>query len=64
MILKDDKLVAHHARLGDFTAALKGKNTLEIPSIGSVNIIRNTENMITGIRISNGRAKNVWFEKQ
>jgi CubicO group peptidase (beta-lactamase class C family) len=62
--LIDDKLICHHARHGDFPVKLRGKDTLEIPDIGSIDIARDTENIITGIRVSNGRARNVWFVKQ
>jgi CubicO group peptidase (beta-lactamase class C family) len=64
IILEGDSLIGHHARHGDFPVKLQGENALEMAGIGSVNIVRNTENIITGIKISNGRARNVWFEKQ
>jgi hypothetical protein len=64
IILKDDKLILHQARHGDFPVELQGKDAIVIPDIGFIDIVRDTENIITGIRISNGRARNVWFEKQ
>lgn len=64
IILEDDNLMGHHARHGDFPIKLQGNNTLEISGFGSVEIVRDTKNIITGIKISNGRARNVWFEKQ
>ncbi len=61
---KDDKLIAKHIRLGDFQVQLTGKNSLTIKGLGTVDIIRNSKHIITGMRISNRRALNVWFEKQ
>ncbi|TXD53612.1 MULTISPECIES: hypothetical protein [unclassified Polaribacter] len=55
--IKNDQLIAHHARNDDFPVKLKSKNALEIVSIGSINIVRDTENIITGIIISNGKAR-------
>ena len=62
--LKDDKLIIHHARHGDFPIQLVSKDAIVIPDIGTIDIVRDTKNTITGLRISNGRARNVWFVKQ
>jgi CubicO group peptidase (beta-lactamase class C family) len=64
ILLKEKKLIGHHGRHGDLPIQLVSKDALEILNFASVDIVRNPENTITGIRISNGRAKNVWFEKQ
>ena len=64
ILFKDNNLIVHHARHGDFYVQLVDKNTIVIPDVGSINIVRDPNNTITGIRISNGRARNVWFVKQ
>ena len=62
--LKEDQLIGHHGRHGDFPMKLLSTDVLEIPGFASIDVVRNAENVITGIRISNGRARNVLFEKQ
>lgn len=64
IILDDNKLSVHHARLGDFPLQLMKKDAFQNPNFATISILRNSENMITGIKVSNGRARNVWFEKQ
>jgi CubicO group peptidase (beta-lactamase class C family) len=64
IFFKEGKLIGHHARHGDFAIKLLNKDELEITDFASVNIIREKDNTITGIKISNGRARNVWFKKQ
>lgn len=64
IIVDDNKISVHHARLGDFPLQLMKKDALQNPNFASINIVRNSENVITGIKVSNGRARNVWFEKQ
>ena len=62
--LKEDQLIGHHVRHGDFPMKLLSTDVLEIPGFASIDVVRDAENVITGIRISNGRARNVLFEKQ
>ena len=57
-------MIGHHGRHGDFPIKLVSIYVLEIPSFASINVVRDAENIITGIRISNERARNVLFEKQ
>lgn len=64
IILENDKLSVHHARLGDFPLQLMEKDAFQNPNFASLDIVRNSENIITGVKVSNGRARNVWFEKQ
>ena len=64
IILEGDSLIGHHVRHGDFLVKLQGVNALEMSGFGSIKIVRNAEKIITGIKISDERAKNVWFEKQ
>lgn len=59
------KLVCHHPRLGDFDLKvlrkdlLQGKFPFEL-----IRYIRDDSDTITGIRVSNPRVKNLWFEKR
>ncbi len=64
IILKKQHLTAHHARHGSFLIKLINTEHFKIVDFGSVDIVRNSNSIITGIRISNTRALNVWFEKQ
>ena len=62
--VKEDTLIGHHARHGDFPMKMLKKDVMQIPGFGIIKMARETNEEITGIRISNGRARNVWFEKQ
>ena len=62
--LKDGKLMGYHARHGDFPINMLKSDILEIPGFAVIKFVREKNNKISGIRVSNGRAKNVWFEKQ
>jgi len=64
IFIKDDKLVGHHGRHGDFPMQILKIDVLQIPGFAIIKFQRKKDNKISGIRISNGRAKNVWFEKQ
>lgn len=64
IIADDDQLSLHHARLGDFPLELVKKDALQTPGFGTIDIERDAENIVSGIKVSNGRARNVWFEKQ
>ena len=63
--LKSDSLFYHHARHGDHQMNLLKKDVLsgEWP-LSIARYKRNEEGQITGILVSNGRVKNLWFEKQ
>lgn len=63
-ILKGEHLIAHHVRHGDFSVELVKKDALEVQNFASIEVVRDSKNIITGIKVSNGRARNVWFEKQ
>lgn len=64
IVLKGKRLMVHHARHGDFRAYINIKDELDVPNFATINVVRDESNTITGIRVSNGRARNVWFEKQ
>ncbi|MEM8895039.1 MAG: serine hydrolase domain-containing protein [Bacteroidota bacterium] len=63
LILQDSVLIGHHARHGDFPITLLREDVLNMANYATIKISRNEAQEITGIRISNGRARNVWFEK-
>ncbi|RDY59702.1 serine hydrolase domain-containing protein [Flagellimonas nanhaiensis] len=60
-----NKITGNHLRHGDFEMdmikkdVLRGKSTFNI-----VKIQRNEKGVITGALVSNGRVKNLWFEKR
>ena len=62
--IKDDKLIAYHARHGNFPIKILKADVLEAQGLGMIKINRKAQGDIAGIRISNGRARNVWFERQ
>jgi len=63
--LKNDSLFYHHARHGDKEMNLRKKDVLEGEWPLSISKYkRNEEGQVTGIRVSNGRVKNLWFEKK
>jgi len=64
ILIKDEKLIGHHSRHGDFPMQMLKIDVLEIPGFAIIKFERKKDNKISGIRISNGRARNVWFEKQ
>ena len=64
ILIRDEKLVAHHSRHGDFPIQIIKSDVLEIPGYATIKFERGKNNKISGIRISNGRARNVWFVKQ
>lgn len=64
ILIKDEKLIGHHGRHGDFPMQMLKIDVLEIPGFAIIKFERKKDNKISGIRISNGRARNVWFEKQ
>ncbi|MBL4654111.1 MAG: hypothetical protein JKY53_14800, partial [Flavobacteriales bacterium] len=64
IVIKDEKLVFHHGRHNDFPMQLIKGDVLEIPGYAIIKFEREKNNRITGFRVSNSRAKNVWFVKQ
>lgn len=64
ILLKNDSLFYHHARHGDHEMKVLKKDVLEGEWPLSISKYkRNAEGQVTGIRVSNGRVKNLWFEK-
>lgn len=64
ILIKDEELVGHHGRHGDFPIQMLKRDVLEIPGFAIIKIERKKDTKTSGLRISNGRARNVWFEKQ
>ena len=63
--VKNEKLSCHHPRHGDFEIKILKKDILE--GHYPVNLIkykRDENGAITGILVTNGRVRNLWFEKQ
>jgi len=61
----DDSLVAKHSRLSDFNLNPIKKDMFngEAWFFGQVEFIRNADDVITGCKVSNGRVRNLYFEK-
>jgi hypothetical protein len=63
--LKNDTLSYHHARHGDFQMKILKKDVLEGEWPLSISKYkRDGTGQVTGIFISNGRVKNLWFERK
>jgi CubicO group peptidase (beta-lactamase class C family) len=61
----NDKLVAKHSRLSDFNLNPVKDNMFngEAWFFGQVEFIKDENNTITGCKVSNGRVRNLYFEK-
>jgi CubicO group peptidase (beta-lactamase class C family) len=64
-VIVDDKLVSKHSRLSDFNLNPLKKDmfTGEAWFFNKVEFIRNSNKVITGFKVSNGRVRNLYFEK-
>ena len=55
----------HHARHGEFKMKVLKKNVLESAwPMAITKYKRDKKGEVTGIYVSNGRVRNLWFEKQ
>ena len=63
--LKNGALVCYHPRHGEIKMEriAQDKITAELPIVFA-QIIRSTGGEVNGLRVSNGRVRNMWFEKQ
>ena len=63
--LKNGALVGYHPRHGEFKMEriAKDKISADLPIVFA-QIIRGTDGTVNGLRVSNGRVRNMWFEKQ
>ena len=65
LVVEDGKLIAKHRRHSDFELTPTEQDVYEGPSFfGSARIERNDAGEPTGMRVSNGRVRNLLFEKQ
>ncbi len=64
-IVAGDRLVAKHSRLSDFNLISIKKDMFagEAWFFGRIEFVRDENNIITGCKVSNGRVRNVYFEK-
>ncbi|RLD27344.1 MAG: hypothetical protein DRI70_04625, partial [Bacteroidetes bacterium] len=64
-VIVDDKLVAKHSRLSDFNLNPIKKDMFsgEAWFFRQVDFIRDENNMIKGLKVSNGRVRNLYFKK-
>ncbi len=63
--LKNDTLYSHHARHGDFKIKVLKQDVLEGQwPFHIIKYKRNKKGDVLGIYVSNGRVRNLWFEKQ
>ncbi len=63
--LKEDTLFCHHARHGDFKMKVLKQDVLESEWPMAISKYkRDKEGQVIGIYVSNGRVRNLWFEKQ
>lgn len=63
--LKNDTLFSHHARHGDFKIKVLKQDVLEGQwPFYIIKYKRNKKGDVLGIYVSNGRVRNLWFEKQ
>lgn len=62
--VEDGRLMARHRRYDPFEVALITRDEFDGPSfVDTIEFERDSSGRITGMRISNGRVRNLWFEK-
>ncbi|MBX2875507.1 MAG: beta-lactamase family protein [Saprospiraceae bacterium] len=63
--VEDEKLVAKHSRLSDITLNPSKKDVFSGSTwyFGQITFVRDAEGQITGCKVSNGRVRNLHFEK-
>lgn len=62
----DSLLMGNHVRHGDFKITILRENFLEaeLDPFRNIRVERNKKGRILGLHVSNGRVRNLWFEKQ
>ena len=65
ILLRDDRLVGYHQRHGEFELYPLEEDRLKSSAFyfADVKVVYRDENDVEGIKVSNGRVRNVWFEK-
>ena len=63
--LEKDKLQLVHVHHGETTLKPVSKDKLQVPwwFFQSIDMVRDANNTITGLRVSNGRVRNLWFKR-
>ena len=62
---EEEALVCHHVRHGDFEMEVLKRDVLEVSyPVGIAKFERDQDGKILGMRVSNGRVRNLWFEKR
>lgn len=62
--LEKGQLKWRHIRHGEHPLGFIGKNILRIHPSASITLKRNSKGAIEGFYITNGRVRNLWFEKR
>ncbi len=64
-VLVDDKLIARHSRLSDFDLNPVKEDAFTGTAwyFGSVEFVRDSDNEITGCKVTNGRVRDLYFKK-
>ncbi|MEM6633612.1 MAG: serine hydrolase domain-containing protein [Bacteroidota bacterium] len=63
--IKDETLYCHHVRHGDFDMNVLKKDVIDVQyPIGIAKFERDKRGEIAGMRVSNGRVRDLWFEKR
>ncbi len=64
--IKEGELMGEHPRHGVFKIKMVATDTLlsELFAFARVYIVRGENNKIKGVRVTNGRVRNMWFEKR
>lgn len=66
LAVRGDKLVAAHPRHADFELVPYSVNELQSRTsfFSEVEVVRDNQSHVLGVRVSNGRVRNLWFKKQ
>ena len=62
--IKNDTLVAHHQRHNDLKLAPQKKDGFSTNMLGNIDFTRNAKGQVTGMKASNGRVRNLVFNKE
>ena len=59
------ELVAYHSRHGEMSTSWISEDEIQVRgALGKIAIIKSKKGKVTGFKASNGRVRNLWFEKQ
>ena len=65
LAVESDNLIVKHRRISDFNLYPINKDIFEgtVWFFGKIEFVRNDNNKISGIKVSNGRVRNLYFKK-